>query len=48
MRLRRYDGALGEVVAFNCAAAWRDEAGLVGFYCFDAVGVGGGVSGCVG
>ena len=35
MRLRRHYRALWKVVAFDCAAAWRDEAGLVGFYRFD-------------
>ena len=31
VRLRRHDGPLGEVVAFDCAAAGGDEAGLVAF-----------------
>ena len=37
MRLCRHYRAFGEVVAFDCAAARGDEAGLVGFDCFDAV-----------
>ena len=37
VRLRRYYGAFGEIVTFDCAAAGGDEAGLVGFYCLDAV-----------
>lgn len=37
MRLRRHHRAFGKVVAFDCAAACGDEAGLVGFYCFYAV-----------
>ena len=36
MRLRRHYRALWKVVAFDCAATWRDEAGLVGFYRFDS------------
>ena len=34
--LRRYYRAPRKEVAFDCAAAWGDEAGLVGFYGFDA------------
>ena len=34
--LRQYHGAFGEVVAFDCATACGDQAGLVRFYCFDA------------
>lgn len=37
MRLRRYYRAFREVVAFDCAAAYRDEARLVSFYRFDTV-----------
>ena len=38
VRLRRHHGAFGEVIAFDRAAARRNEAGLVGFDCFDAGG----------
>ena len=36
MRLRRHYRTLWKEVAFDCAATWRDETGLVGFYRFDA------------
>lgn len=36
VRLRRYHGAFGEVVAFDCATACGDQAGLLRFYCFEA------------
>ena len=35
--LSRYHSAFGQMVAFDRAAACGDEAGLVGFDCFDAV-----------
>ena len=38
MGLGRYHGACGKMVAFDRAAACGDEAGLIGFDCFDAGG----------
>ncbi len=38
VRLRRYHGAFGQIVAFDCAAACGNEPGLVAFDCLDAVG----------
>ena len=37
VRLRRHHGALGQIETFDRAAAWRHEAGLIGFDGFDAV-----------